>query len=112
MIRANSVRLQTGGLRGRAWASLRGPEELSKRIVVPCSRPLVLKEIGSVMLPLPPVDMWSLTAPLRICAYFHSAAEANRRRESRERESERGGREVWWKRTVVGGGGEVTKAHK
>ncbi len=44
------------------------------------------------MLPLPPVDMWSLVAPLRICAYFHLAAEANRQRERErgKRESERG----------------------
>lgn len=42
--------------------------------------------------PPPPVDMWSLIAPLRICAYFHSVAGANRQR-VREGESESGGRE-------------------
>lgn len=47
---------------------------------------------------LPPVDMWSLIAPLRICAIsIQRQRQTGRERERGrgERESVRGGREVW-----------------
>lgn len=58
---------------------------------------------------LPPVDMWSLIAPLRICAIsIQRRRQTGREREHRgegargEREGEGGGREEEWD--------EVTKA--
>lgn len=49
-----------------------------------------------------------------LCVFSFSGRGKQTEREQGERERvrEKGGREVWWKRTVVGGGGEVTKAHK
>lgn len=99
VIRSNRVkRLQTGGLPPcasehfllEAWPSV---QNISWSPAQSSSCP---ERRGSVM--LPPVDMWSLIAPLRICAIsIQRQRQTGRERERGrgERESVRGGREVW-----------------
>lgn len=100
VIRANGF--QTGGLQAHAWAS--GQFCLRAWIIVQNTSflcPLVQRDgvddaaAAVVLLLLPPVGMWSLTAPLRICAYFHSAAQANRQKGEREGKKVRAEREMW-----------------